>query len=342
MVYAELEGARPLARAISSRHTGAIALTVEGAARRIVLQDGDIVTAASERPDESLVSFLAERGDVDRDTAQRLDKRLPPSGRHAGAALIAQGYLAQDDLWPVLRAHAEWVIGRAISRGPGTVELEDEAQGRLKAEPSVFGGATGAEVFVEVMRRVVAAPSALAKLGGPAARLDQGQRPALLGECALGDAEQALVRAAPGRTIGELLPASEGDLATVLWALVELGVLGVHAASEPVAREERPSADPLDEEAVRQKIRARVALVREGDYFSLLGVPRSATAYDIKRAYLELRRAYEPSRLLTAATADLLEDVKLVIEVLDEAYDILRDGHRRERYRRAIEASPHG
>jgi hypothetical protein len=37
---------------------------------------------------------------------------------------------------------------------------------------------------------------------------------------------------------------------------------------------------------------------------------------------------------------DLLDDVRLVIEVLDEAYEILREPHRRERYRRAIEAGP--
>ena len=41
---------------------------------------------------------------------------------------------------------------------------------------------------------------------------------------------------------------------------------------------------------------------------------------------------------MTAATADLQDDVRLVIEVLDEAYDILREPHRRERYRKAIES----
>ena len=44
----------------------------------------------------------------------RLAGKLPPFGRHAGAALVAHGYLGQDDLWPVLRAHAEWVMGRAV------------------------------------------------------------------------------------------------------------------------------------------------------------------------------------------------------------------------------------
>jgi len=83
-----------------------------------------------------------------------------------------------------------------------------------------------------------------------------------------------------------------------------------------------------------------MALVEDGDYFSLLGVERSATAYEIRRAYLELRRAFEPARVLTGQTADLAMDVKTIVEVLDEAYEILREPHRRERYRKAIEAGP--
>jgi DnaJ-class molecular chaperone len=72
----------------------------------------------------------------------------------------------------------------------------------------------------------------------------------------------------------------------------------------------------------------------------LLGISRSATAYDIRRAYLELRREFEPSRILTGATTDLRDDAQLIVEVLDEAYEILREERRRERYRRALEAAP--
>ena len=97
--------------------------------RRIVLRDGDLVTAASSADDETLVAFLAARGDLDRDAAARLGTKLPPFGRHAGAALIAHGYLGQDDLWPVLRAHAEWIIGRALQETTGAFEHRGRAPG---------------------------------------------------------------------------------------------------------------------------------------------------------------------------------------------------------------------
>lgn len=334
----EGDAAIALAHAIARRATGSLALKVDSGVRRIVLQDGDIMIAASSADDETLLAFLTARGEIKRDIGARFTGKLPPFGRHAGAALIAHGHLGQDDLWPVLRAHAEWIIGRALLAPSGTCELEPEPPGRLKAEPNVFGGATGAEVFVETVRRVMAPDLATRRIGGTTARLSDGPRPALLGECALRRGEEALLRTSQGRTVGELIEASEPEIVTVIYALACLGVVEMLAPAAPEGEKEPAAVDPLDEEAVRQRIRARLALVEDGDYFSLLGISRGATSYEIRRAYLELRRAFEPTRLLTASTADMLDDVRLVIEVLDEAYEILREPHRRERYRKAIES----
>jgi curved DNA-binding protein CbpA len=77
--------------------------------------------------------------------------------------------------------------------------------------------------------------------------------------------------------------------------------------------------------------------VEEGDYFALLGVPRSATGYEIRRAFLDLRRAFEPARVLTTGITDLDDDLRTIVAVLEEAYEVLKDSARRERYRRAIE-----
>lgn len=337
-VFGEREGLRPLARAVAARSSGALAVSAGEGTRRVVFSDGDIVTAASEIADESLVAFLAGRGDIDRDVAARLAGKLPPSGRHAGAALIAQSHLTQDDLWPVLRAHAEWLLGRVLQCGPGSVEFEEDPPGRLKAEPNVFGGATGAEVFVESARRMLAPQDCLVALGGHGARVDWGPRQTLLAECTLSADEEALVRGSAGKTLQELSP--DGVMLPVLRALVELEVLTAIAPAR--AAEPRPSRgpDPLDEEAVRQKVRAKLSLVRDGDYFALLGVNRDATSYEVRRAFLELRKGFEPARLLTPATVDLHDDVVLILEVVEEAFEILREPQRRDRYRRAIEAGP--
>jgi hypothetical protein len=338
---------RVLARAVRARYSGAIAFEDDAGIRRVVLRDGDFVMSASGIEGESLVAFLAQRGDLSSEVATRVGRKLPQFGRHAGAALIAQGHLRQEDLWPALRSHAEWIITRIATLGRGGASLEHTVPPRLSSEPSVFGGATGAEVLIEVVRRAVAPSDALAWLGGPRVQVASGEAETLLAECALSDFELSLVRGAPGTSLGDLCERAQvqvPELSNVLFTLVELGILTVRAggASATGGRAPRRAAPPdaIDHEAVRARIRARRALVDEGDYFALLGVSRSATSYDIRRAYTNLRQEFDPSTILTVLTADLGEDVALVLEMLDEAYDILRDQVRRERYRRALEDSP--
>jgi hypothetical protein len=338
------DGMRALARSIAARFTGAIAFEDDTGIRRVVFRDGDFVTAASSAEGESLVGFLAQRGDLSAEVAQRVARRLPPFGRHAGAALVAQGHLRQDELWSVLRAHAEWLLGRVASISRGGASLEHDVPQRLQAEPGVFGGATGAEVLIETARRVVPPAEAVARLGGRDVRLGFGSARSLLGECALSDAHSALVTQAEGVSLDDLLRRSGGeDFAAVVWALVELGVLKADATPNRARVEPAPKPsewDSMDADAVRARIAARLSLVEEGDYFALLGVGRDATNYDLRRAYTTLRKAFDPGAVLTAATVDLRDDVDSILEVLDEAYDVLRDPVRRERYRRALETAP--
>jgi hypothetical protein len=341
------DAARIVARAIATRATGSLAFDEGVAARRVVLREGDAVTIASSAEDESLLAFLGVRGDLPRETVRRLAGKFPGFGRHAGAALVAHGYMRQDQLWPTLRAHAEWILGRILQSTSGTCVHEPEAPGRLRTEPGVFGGSTGAEVFVEVVRRVVPAEEAMARLGGGAARIADGESGSLLSECALGPAEVELVTHSRGATVQQTVDAApETDIAVVLYAMSLLGVVevlravGGEGAAHDGGDAARAEVDALDEEAIRARVKARMQLVDEGDYFAVLGVPRNATSYEVRRAFVELRRAFEPSRLLTPAVADLADDVRKIVSVLEEAYEILRDVARRERYRRAIDAAP--
>ncbi len=332
-------GVEVVARAVAQRKTGALHVSsaADSTARTIVLRDGDLVTAATETDTESLVQVLVERGELNAELARSRAGRLPRSGRHAAAALIAQGFLAQDELWPVLRAHAEWLIGRVLGERDATASLSSDIPDRLSAEPSVFGGAAGVEILVDLVRRTVDPAEALQRLGGAETRLEDGPNATLLHEAALDPRDLDAVAAARSVPLRQAMRESP-ERATLFYALVALEVLKTDARQEsapPSARE----ADPLDADAVRKRVQARLDLVHEGDYFALLGVTCDATAYAIRQAYVELRRRFEPARLLDAGTADLDPDVRLIAEVLDEAYEVLRDANRRTRYRRALLAA---
>ncbi len=342
------DGARRFfGEAVARRATGALCFESEGVVRRIVMREGDLVAAASGGEGESLVHFLSARGELPRDEAPRLAAKIPPYGRHAGAALVAHGWLRQDQLWQVLRAHAEWIASAVLRITRGTAQLEPDPPGRLRGEPSVFGAATGAEIFVDLVRRAVPHEDALERLGGESSRISDGPNSGLLAECNLPPQDLELLHRARGGTITDLLArATDGEIVAVVHALALLGVIEVIPSPDFARRggESRTLPDvemaALDEDAMRGRVRARLELVEDGDYFAVLGVTRDATGYEIRRAFIELRRTFEPSRILTPRLLDLADDVRKIVIVIEEAYEILRDNARRERYRRAIDARP--
>jgi hypothetical protein len=359
MVLGPNDARRFFGEAVARRATGALCFESEGVVRRIVMREGDLVAAASGGELESLVHFLCARGELPRDEAPRLAAKIPPYGRHAGAALVAHGWLRQDQLWQVLRAHAEWLASTILRLTRGTAQLEPDPPGRLRGEPSVFGAATGAEIFVDLVRRAVPHEDALERLGGEASRLTDGPNHALLAECNLPPQDLELLHRARGGSVSDLLArATDGEIVAVVHALALLGVVEVVPSPDFSRRDGRdgrgerdargegrgtiPDAEvaALDEGAIRARVRARLELVEEGDYFAVLGVTRDATGYEVRRAFIELRRGFEPSRILTPRLVDLSDDVRKIIVVLEEAYEILRDNARRERYRRAIDARP--
>jgi hypothetical protein len=348
------EALRAFAQAVATRVTGVLRVDEAAGIRRIVLQDGDVVTAASSVEGESLLGYLQSRGDLAADVVKRLEGRVPPFGRLAGAALVAHGHLHQEQLWDVLQAHAAWLLTRTVAVSRGQLAFESEAPARLKGEPPVFGGTPGPALVVEIARRAVTPAEAIARLGGPEVRLATGERGRLVDECGLEEGDETLVRSAVGASVREVVAARGDEVAPLLYALVALGVISALAAARPAVPAPRPApgggapSEPidalldaeLDDGAVRARIAARRALVEDGDYFAILGVPRAATGYEIRRAYVELRRALDPSRVLRPSLADLVSDLELVLQVLDEAYDVLKDATRRERYRRAISHEP--
>jgi hypothetical protein len=88
--------------------------------------------------------------------------------------------------------------------------------------------------------------------------------------------------------------------------------------------------------ALRARVEALLPLVREGDYFAVLGLPRDASAADVERAWREATRDLEPGVAEPALGPDLTASLAAVRRVLDEARRVLRDDTSRGEYRAHI------
>jgi hypothetical protein len=171
-----------------------------------------------------------------------------------------------------------------------------------------------------------------------------GANYALLAECSLSPSDLDAVQRARGATLADVLSrAPDLEIVAVVHALALLGIVAIAPESGRRDRDVVGASDELDDiddEAIRARVAARLALVEEGDYFAVLGVTKDATGYEIRRAFIELRKGFEPSKILSSRLLGLTDDVHKIVLVLEEAYEILRDAARRERYRRAIDARP--
>ncbi len=328
-----------LAGLLRSQASGVLTFSEDGASRSLTLRDGDISAVQSTYPDDGLIALLDQRGLVSREALGTMS--LSPIPRLACAALVARGFLAQDDLWPALRLHGEHVVRAMLTSTRGSVSF---VEGRLADDgPSPFGALSGGAVFVRcfcLAREVATLRDRAARRPfqlAPGPRFDD--RDDVLGGADVTHDLSPFMQAPIDAQVGARI---EGALVT-LEALVHLEILTVVdriGGDESVGPAPIHASASIDAEALRQRIAARRKLVDEADYFALLGLSSRANAYEVRQAYLEFRRAFEPARVLQHPELLALEpELRTILEVVEEAYQVLRDDARRDRYRRAIGAA---
>jgi hypothetical protein len=190
------------------------------------------------------------------------------------------------------------------------------------------------------VRRVVAPDEAFSLLGGGERVIGLGSRESLLAESALTPDEQEAVYEMAEQPLEPFLY-SRPELLPVLLALCQLQIFSTGGDLRPPSKSPRLSerSRELDDGAFEARVRSRRALVDDGDYFSILGVTRSATAYEIDRARDELLAEYADEKL-NPRTIHLSGDLSLLRDTIDEAHLVLSDEVRRSRYRAALEALP--
>jgi hypothetical protein len=326
-----------IAALVRERRSGVLTFSEGAASRSLSLRDGDVSVVQSTFPDDNLVVLLERRGLLAREALGTLN--LSPIPRLACAALVARGFLAQDDLWPALRLHAEHVLSAMLGSTRGAVSF---VEGRVTDDaPSPFGALSGAAVFVRAFllaHDVATLPERARRRPFrvvPGRNFDD-REDSLGGTEAARDLDPLVDRTIDARAVDAIAPALP-----TLEALALLDIVAIVDAL-PVESERAPSTaqaegSSIDADALRHRIAVRRKLVDEGDYFALLGVSSKANAFEIRQAYLELRRAFEPARLLQYPELSAFEaDVHTILEVIEEAYVVLRDDARRDRYRRAI------
>ena len=356
---ADNDVAAQLGRMSFQRLTGRLVLR-RGPVEKIIFFDrGAPVLGTSNLPEDRMGEMLVRQGRLTAKQLARAAAELPGAERRLGLVLVESGFITASELPVIVRRHFEEIIHSTFGWEDGEWAL---GPGQPSHEIVLLDEHPGAIIIAGIRRKYSAAR--LARClggGGHTFRLASGAATAeVVRGMALTPEERAVVGLFDGtRTLEEVrayLGAREEVVAGVAWALSVLGQLerveprvadaangpgarAVNGAGAPTAAAglERPSAEPSE----RERVRARYALVEEGDYFQVLDLPRGASLEDVRRAHDALMSALAPTSLAPSLVAELGAELRAIRRVLDEALRVLGEPTMRLRYESHLPPEEH-
>lgn len=296
--------------------------------------DGEPVFARSNVGFDRLSDGMLRRGLLTRsqyETARSLAAKEP---RRAGQILVEAGFVKPGELHRVLRLHLQRIIDSTLPWTSGSWQL---VEGEACDEPVLLDEPTARVVADGVRNRFEPAQlsarlggnDAVPRLVGPAAS-EAGRRD-LAEAMNLTASEESWLRGLTGaRTLAELRPeagADELELLALVYALHVMEHVDLTRERQP---EPARAVDPAGVDAIR--VRERLVIARQADYFEILGLPRDACRVDVTRAHAEVASTFDDENLEPRTRTEMGIELAELRAALAEARDVLMDDGLRGAY----------
>jgi hypothetical protein len=258
-----------------------------------------------------------------------------PTDEQAAAQLLNEqlrgGLVGKFEADRLLRRARETRIHDLVSAD--SLEMDVEGADEGEADPSLLASPLPAVVAEGARRRID--PARLRVLfGGGDLVIELGEGLDAAGNALELEPEvMSAVRRADGASIDTFLDAApvEEGLAGALLALHSTGAVFVRARS---ADHTGVVLDP--QTSVRALVEAAHTLAEEGCYFDVLGAPPDARPRELRAAYETRRNELAQLDLEAVGLPELTTKRDEAIEVVDEAWEILRDEELNRAYRRSL------
>jgi len=328
---AELPVPRLLAMAARAKLNGRLDFQGD-VARSVWFEDGRVVGAASTDPTDRVEEVALRLGLITREQHRQVAQATAslPS-RRVALLLLERGYLKPTELTGLVRRRTEEVVFGVFGEESGRFRWTG-AEVPPEERTALERGALA--LAVEGVRRRWRGARVDALLGGAAtllAPVPGAPGPAELG---LSPDERRAVSLADGlRTLDEIVQASPLDALTtrqVLAALVVTGALAVRVLHAGQPRGHATASIDL------ARVKDKLEQVRRADYFTVLGVSRLCTPHEVREAADRLAAEFEPRRFAGVADEGLPARLAEILQVLQDAREVLADDRLREEYLRGL------
>lgn len=305
-------------------------LDVPEGRRSIWLSRGLLAGASSSIRGETLVERARRDGLID--AAQVVELNGAPLSSTAAAlgALRALGLIRDAERVPLVQRYIEQVALDAL--------VEPSSRYRLSAEkapeevvPAVAPRAALALV-AEALRASVQPDEGLSALGGmnvkPTLLLTRFELEAL----GLDPRELRLLRSCAGTASLEELTLDSGLRVDAVLRLLFMA----HALELVSLAPEEASAPGPSAEIDAERLRAKLKQVHDADYFTILGLARTARGPEVERAFQQLSMEFHPLKYLAHEDPALARGAQELADLLSEAATALADDRLRSEYLRHL------
>jgi DnaJ-domain-containing protein 1 len=347
-----------LVREISdARLSGALRLERERAKAAVYFDDGQVAAAVSNARALRLAEVLRRSGAVD---ASRIYAAVGEnmSDERAGAALLQSGLLDESGLRRLQERQTREVLGEVLRWTDGQWSFDPRVRlaGAYTARTDVSG--LLAEAARNLPPELVAArmrgdAQTIAPAEGFEEKMSSGLRllpaeafvmsriyaPARLGEVVAvsGLPEEETRKTVYVLALGGLLTRTGGPRILPAEALtVAAQQRAAAAATAPASESSRqtvegvhPSATEPDKHGTVEEL---LAIARGATHYEVLGVARSASTDEVKRAYYSHARRLHPDRFRRDADEETRQRIDAAFARIAQAYDTLRDSALRAAY----------
>ncbi|HUJ18915.1 MAG TPA: DUF4388 domain-containing protein [Nitrospirota bacterium] len=329
----------------ASNKTGTAVFEQDILAKKVYFGNGDILFASSNRDDERLGEFLLKQGRITQAQFDTASATVIRTKKKLGAVLFEAGILSPKDLVTQVKLQVKHIILDLFSWRDGRYRFEEGKPAGDEVIPLQMS--TGSLI----LEGIQGLDWQIIRKGIPPLKtfLRPVLDPSLIFQDAQLSADQrsilALVNGA--RTIEQLCSLSGiGDFnalkAVYLLLALKMAEVGelksaaeqrfVHDAVAEAARGAGSAAASPQPPVTKTMILEAFSALKRQDHFEVLGVVRTASPQELKKAYFRLAKMYHPDRHFEPEMADMKETLEAIFYRIHEAYETLTSDERRKEY----------
>lgn len=322
--------------------TGTLEVVSGTVVKKIFIKNGDMIFAASNLMDDRLGERLVKKGRISVEQFNLATQRLLETGEKIGKVLVDMCCMSPHELYQAVRTQVEDIILSIFEIEDGDFEFKEGVFAEENLVSLVF---SAANIIYRGMKQAKNRNYIEQMFPPPDAVLVVSQHPINIFQfITLDYRDKEILQSINGKDpVSSLLSRFPGDDFETLKTISAFLCIGIVTMRGDERAPQDVSASDILEERDEVSAEEFIAAVDDlytqcelADYYSFLGIDRTASVEDIQREYYSIAKRFHPDRHFSFPEYDLKSKLIKITTYATEANNVLCNPVMREKYDRKL------